>query len=78
MIVDEFAPADEIALPSRLHWAFEGSMIDPDFFFPTSATVRAFLEKAGFQILSERSLPPLAAVAARFDRDLIVIDFRTD
>ena len=78
VIVDEFAPADEIAPPSRLHWAFEGSMIDPDFSFPTSATVRTFLETAGFQILSERSLPPLAAVAARFDRDLIVIDSRTD
>jgi SAM-dependent methyltransferase len=78
VIVDEFAPTEEVAPPSRLHWAFEGSMIDPQFSFPTSATVMAFLENAGFQILSEHSLPPLSSAAARFDRDLTVIDARTD
>jgi len=77
VIVDEFAPADEIAPPSRLHWAFEGSMIEPDFSFPTSTTVKALLEKAGFQALSERALPPLTSTAARFDRNLTVIDAHT-
>jgi len=78
VIIDEFSPSDEVAPPSRLHWAFEGSMIDPDFSFPTTTTVKALLEKAGFQILSERPLPPLTAAAARFDRDLTVIEALTD
>jgi predicted TPR repeat methyltransferase len=78
VIVDEFAPSDEIAPPSRLHWAFERSMIDPDFSFPTSTTVRSFLVNAGFQIVSELTLPPLAGVAARFDRDLTVIEARRE
>lgn len=73
VIVDEFSPSEETAPPSRLHWAFEGSMIEPGFCFPTSANVRTLLESAGFQILSERSLPPVAGVVARFDRDLTVI-----
>ncbi len=77
LIIDELAPSDEIAPPSRLHWAFEGSMIEPDFSFPTSTTVKALLEKAGFQALSERALPPLTSTAARFDRDLTVIDAHT-
>jgi SAM-dependent methyltransferase len=77
LIIDELATSDEIAPPSRLHWAFEGSMIEPDFSFPTSTTVKALLEKAGFQALSERALPPLTSTAARFDRDLTVIDAHT-
>lgn len=76
VIIDEFAPSEEAAPPSRLHWAFEGSMRDPDFSFPTSTTVKALLEKAGFQILSERTLPPMATAVERFDRDLAVIDAR--
>lgn len=78
VIIDEFAPSDGTAPPSRLHWAFEGSMIDPEFSFPTSNTVRGLLEKANFQILSERSLPALSGVVARFDRDLTVIEARQD
>lgn len=76
VIVDEFSPSDETAPPSRLHWAFEGSMIDPRFSFPTSDSVVALLEAAGFQIHSQRSLPPVAGVVARFDRDLKVIEAR--
>ena len=78
VIIDEFAPSDQIAPPSRLHWALEGSMIEPDFSFPTTTAVKDLLENAGFQILSERPLPPLSAAAARFDRDLTVIDALTD
>lgn len=78
VIIDEFAPSEQIAPPSRLHWALEGSMIDPEFSFPTTTAVKDLLENAGFQILSERPLPPLSAAAARFDRDLTVIDALTD
>jgi len=78
VILDEFGPSDEIAPPSRLHWAFEGSMVDPDFSFPTASTVKTFLEEAGFQILSEHPLPPLSAAARRFDRDLTLLEARAD
>lgn len=76
VILDEFGPAEEIAPPSRLHWAFEGAMVDPDFSFPTASEVRVMLEQAGFQILSERPLPTVSAAARRFDRDLTVIEAR--
>ena len=74
VIVDELAPSEEIAPPSRLHWAFEGSMVDPDYSFATSQDLRELLKEAGFQILSERLLPPLTGVAERFDRQLTVIE----
>ena len=76
MIVDELAPAEEIAPPSRVHWAFEGSMIDPEYSFATSHELRELLREAGFLILSERFLPPLPGVAERFDRHLTVIEAR--
>ena len=76
VILDEFGPSEVIAPPSRLHWAFEGSMVDPDFSFPTDTTVESYLEKAGFEILSKRTLPPLSSAAARFDRDLTAIEAR--
>jgi len=77
-ILDEFGPSEEIAPPSRLHWAFEGSMADPDFSFPTASEVKRMLRKAGFQDLSERPLPPLSTAARRFDRDLTLIEASRD
>jgi cyclopropane fatty-acyl-phospholipid synthase-like methyltransferase len=76
VILDEFGASEEIAPPSRLHWAFEGSMVDPEFSFPTAAEVKDMLGKAGFRHLSERTLPPLSAAARRFDRDLTIIEAR--
>jgi SAM-dependent methyltransferase len=56
VIVDLLAPAEGVAPSSRIHWAFEGSMIDPGFAFPTAARVRGLLENAGFQVLTEGPL----------------------
>jgi SAM-dependent methyltransferase len=76
VILDDFGFSEEIAPPSRLHWAFEGSMVDPEFSFPTAAEVEDMLEMAGFRDSSERTLPPLSAAVTRFDRNLTIIEAR--
>ena len=61
VIVDQLAPAEGVAPSSRVHWAFEGSMIDPGFAYPTAARIRGWLEKAGLRILSEGPFTPESA-----------------
>ena len=78
VILDEFGPSEAIAPPSRLHWAFEGSVANPDFSFPTASEVIRMLERAGFHDPSERALPPLYTAAKRFDRDLTIIEASRD
>jgi ubiquinone/menaquinone biosynthesis C-methylase UbiE len=57
VIVDMLAPAEGVAPPSRLDWAFRDSLDDPDFTIPTAAQIQAQLTQAGFQSLSEYALP---------------------
>jgi len=56
VIVDQFAPAEGVAHPSRVHWAFVGSLANPDSTPTTAADVRIRLDQAGFELLSERTL----------------------
>ncbi|MFQ6104097.1 MAG: methyltransferase [Candidatus Glassbacteria bacterium] len=74
VIVDQFAPAEGVAPPSRIHWAFHGSLLDPGFSFPTATEIKSQLVEAGFQILSEDTLPPIAGAAARFTKEMVVIE----
>jgi SAM-dependent methyltransferase len=74
VIIDYFAPAAGVAPRSRLHWAFEGSMRDPEFAFPTAAMVSTTLEAAGFQRLTERPLAPAARPCRRFLEGLVMIE----
>lgn len=76
VIVDQLAPERGLAPPSRLHWAFQGSMIDPDFRYPTAAELQAQLMSAGFRGVSHRTLPPIHDGAERFTRDTVVIEAR--
>ena len=73
VIVDQLAPSEDVAPPSRLHWAFQGSMVDPEFSFPTAAQIRGQLTKAGFELLSEGSLPPVRGGARRFVNGFVMI-----
>ena len=50
VIVDYFAPAHDIAHPSRVHWAFVNSLRDPEFSHTTADDVRARLTQVGFHI----------------------------
>ena len=74
VILDQLAPERGVAPVSRLHWAFQGSMIDPGFAFPTAAEIQAQLESAGFQRVSQRTLPPIRDVAQRFTSDMVLIE----
>jgi len=74
VIVDQLAPESGTAPPSRLHWAFQGSMIDPEFHFPTAAELQAQLKIAGFRNVSHRTLPPVHDEAERFTRGTVLIE----
>jgi len=76
VIVDQLSPAEGVAPPSRIHWAFQGSLVDPEFCYPTVAAVQAQLAKVGFRILSERTLPAIPGPSARFTRGLTMIEAR--
>jgi SAM-dependent methyltransferase len=56
VIVDYFAPADDVAHPSRVHWAFVNSLRDPEFSSITADDVRAQLAHAGFHIIRQHPL----------------------
>ena len=56
VIVDYFAPAKDIAHPSRMHWAFVNSLRDPEFSSTTANDVRAQLAHAGFHIIRQHPL----------------------
>jgi predicted O-methyltransferase YrrM len=74
VIADKIAPVEGIAPPSRLHWAFESSMMNPEFTFPTRGQIHSLLGQAGFRILSETSLPPASGRCARFTDGFSVIE----
>jgi hypothetical protein len=57
VVADQLAPAEGVAHPARLDWAFLASMRDPDSPVTTAAKVRTRLTQAGFSFLSERALP---------------------
>ena len=76
VIVDQLAPERGMAPPSRLHWAFQGSMIDPEFRYPTAVEIQTQLENAGFRSVSHRTLPPIRDVAERFTRGTVLIEAR--
>lgn len=76
VIVDYFAPAEGVAPRSRLHWAFEGSMHDPEFAFATANKVRGMLEAAGFQHFTQEQLNPVARPCRRFLDGLVMIEAR--
>jgi predicted TPR repeat methyltransferase len=74
VIVDKFAPAEGVSPPSRLHWALEGSLTDPDYVFPTAALVREQLEATGFSLLSEVPLLVESGVCRRHTEGMVVIE----
>jgi SAM-dependent methyltransferase len=76
VIVDQLAPEEHVAPPSRVHWAFLGSLEDPGFRFLTPGELRDQLKGAGFRVESERALPPVPGAAARFTQRHVVIEAR--
>ncbi len=58
VIVEHFAPEENVAPPQRLHWAFRDSMVDPDFSVYTLHQIKEQLSQVGFELLPmDISLP---------------------
>lgn len=74
VVIDQLAPEEGTAPASRVHWAFRGSLRDPEFAFPTVARIKTMLENAGFRNRTERPLPPFADAAERFNRGTVLIE----
>ena len=57
VILDKFAPLQNSAHPTRLHWAFLGSLEDPNRTGTTADQVESLLNLSGFKLLSTDILP---------------------
>lgn len=57
VVVDQFAPSENAAPETRLTWAFQSSIENPDPVFLSSGEIGTRLKEAGYRILSERGLP---------------------
>jgi ubiquinone/menaquinone biosynthesis C-methylase UbiE len=53
VIVDHFAPADNVVSPARLYWTFQDSLANPDLDVMTVAKLQTQLTQAGFNLLPE-------------------------
>jgi len=76
LVLDQFAPAEDVAPSTRLHWAFAGSLIRPEFAFPTAARVRDQLEQAGFELLPDQPLPSAPGPCKRMTEGMSVVEAR--
>jgi SAM-dependent methyltransferase len=76
VIIDQFAPAEGVAHPTRRHWAFEGSLIRPDYRPPTAAATRILLKSTGFRIETDELLPAIGGPGSRFNSEMTRIEAR--
>jgi predicted O-methyltransferase YrrM len=74
VIVDQFATAENIAPGAYLYWAFQAALENPNYTPTTSTEIQARLRQAGYQVLSESTLP--ASEALRWSSDWIVLEAR--
>jgi predicted O-methyltransferase YrrM len=58
VIVDHFAPSDNVVSPARLYWTFQDSLADPDVSVMTVAKLEDQLAQAGFHLTSENTELP--------------------
>ena len=73
VIVDQFAPANGGASFSRLSWALQGSLRDPDFSYPTANDITSRLEKSDFQLVTSHELPRFGSITTQFADDYYII-----
>lgn len=78
VIVDMLADARDTVPPSRLHWALQRSLIDPEARYPSVAEVRRKMERAGFVIRDERPLQVDGGPARFSDRFTVLEGRRRD
>jgi predicted methyltransferase len=58
VVVDHFAPAEDVESPARLYWTFMDSLADPDVSVMTVAQLQTQLTGAGFHLLAESNVLP--------------------
>jgi predicted O-methyltransferase YrrM len=58
VMVEHFAPAENVVHPARLYWTFLDSLADPDVGVKTVAELQSQLTQAGFSLLSESTVLP--------------------
>ncbi len=76
IVVDQLAPALNVAPASRVHWALQESMIDPEFAFLTVSEIKSLMREAGFDHLSDHPLHYSADKPRRFMEGMILIEAR--
>jgi ubiquinone/menaquinone biosynthesis C-methylase UbiE len=76
LVVDQFAPRDGDVAPSRAHWAFARSMLDPTYTPMSLPRFRDLLESNGFDVVKESRLEPSPGAGARFARGVTVLEAR--
>lgn len=74
VIVDQFAPSPEQAPSSRLVWALQGSINNPDFRYRNVSDVEGILDSCGFEILRVESLYISGSKALKFSDDMMIIE----
>jgi hypothetical protein len=74
VIIDQFAPAKGMAPFSRISWALQGSLIDPDFSYPTAKEIMSKLEKSGYHSVTSLELPKIESDVSQFTDDMYIID----
>lgn len=74
VIVDQLAPATGVAPRTRMHWAFQHSLDDPEFAFPTAEELEEQLTAAGFTTITRRELTFTTGPARRFTDGMVMIE----
>lgn len=74
VIIDQFAPTKGMAPKSRISWALQGSLMDPDFIYPTAEEIVSELEKAGYHSVTSHELPKIDSDVSQFTDDLYILD----
>ena len=74
VIVDKFAPTKEGAHPTRLHWAFLGSLENPARTGTTVSEVENLLAQTGYELISTGTLP--AVESQRWSSGWVMIEAR--
>lgn len=71
VIIDQFAPEKGMAPYSRILWALQGSLKDPDFSYPTAQEIVSMLEKSSFHSVTTVEIPKMDSDTSQFTKDFV-------
>jgi cyclopropane fatty-acyl-phospholipid synthase-like methyltransferase len=76
IILDQFSPSSGLAPQSRLTWAVQGSLRDPDFQYKTADEIAEMLGHSGFSKISVQPFLVSSSMGRRFTDDMFIIEAR--